>query len=155
MVTRFPALHCRRGRPRLARRIAAVIVLAVTAWAGTACAATTSGPVPVGHGIPRITVLKQGADNGNGDIFIAPSGGGYASGPEIITNTGKVVWFHAVPAGEVATDFRTQIYRGSPVLTWFQGGGSAGGTDYIYNDHYRRIAEVRAGDGDATNFTSS
>jgi hypothetical protein len=35
-------------------------------------------------------VLKQGADNGNGDIFIAPEGGG----PEIISNTGKVIWFH-------------------------------------------------------------
>jgi hypothetical protein len=96
-------------------------------------------------------VLKQGADNGNGDIFIAPMGGGYASGPEIITNTGKVVWFHAVPAGETATDFRTQTYQGSPVLTWFQGRGLSG-TDYIYNDRYQRIAEVRAGNGYFTDF---
>ena len=140
------------GRLRPARRIAAAVVLAVAAWAGTACTAATPGPVPAGHRTPPVTVLKRGADNGNGDIFIAPTGGGGAGGPEIITSTGKVVWFHAVPAGEVATDFRTQTYRGSPVLTWFQGGGPGGGTDYIYNDHYRRIAEVRAGDGDATNF---
>jgi Arylsulfotransferase (ASST) len=150
----FPARHGRPGRPgrpRLARRIAAVIVLAVTAWAGTACTAGTPGPVPAGHGTPPVTVLQQGADNGNGDIFIAPMGGGYASGPEIITNTGRVVWFHALPAGETATDFRTQTYQGRPVLTWFQGGGLSG-TDYIYNDRYQQIAKVRAGHGYLTDF---
>jgi hypothetical protein len=61
------------------------------------------GPGAAGHGIPPVTVLTRGADNGNGDIFVAPMGaGGYASGPEILTTTGKVVWFHAVPAGEFA-----------------------------------------------------
>jgi hypothetical protein len=101
------------------RRIAAVIVVVVTAWLGTACSPGMPGPVAAGHGIPPVTVLTQGADNGNGDIFIAPMGGGYASGPEILTNTGKVVWFHALPPAENATDFRTQIYRGKPVLTDF------------------------------------
>jgi hypothetical protein len=97
-------------------------------------------------------VLKQGAGNGNGDIFIAPQGGGYAGGPEIITNTGTVIWFHALPPGEAATDFRTQTYQGRPVLTWFQGEGPGGGTDYIYNDRYQQIAEVRAGNGYQTDF---
>jgi hypothetical protein len=97
-------------------------------------------------------VLTQGADNGNGDIFIAPQGGGYASGPEILTSTGKVIWFHALPAGEAATDFRTQAYRGRPVLTWFQGGGPGGGTDVIYNDRYQQVADVRAGNGYVTDF---
>ena len=35
--------------------------------------------------------------------------------------SGQVIWFHALPAGETATDFRTQTYQGRPVLTWFQG----------------------------------
>ena len=96
-------------------------------------------------------MLTQAADNGNGDIFIAPQGCGYASGPEILTNTGKVIWFHALPAGETATDFRTQTYQGRPVLTWFQGRGLSG-TDYIYNDRYQQIAEVRAGNGYLTDF---
>ena len=96
-------------------------------------------------------MLTRGADNGNGDIFITPTGGAYASGPLIITNTGRVVWFHAVPPGSYATDFRTQTYRGKPVLTWFQGSG-LNGTDYIYNDRYRKIAEVRAGNGYFTDF---
>jgi hypothetical protein len=61
-----------------------------------------------------------------------------------------VIWFHAVPAGDSATDFRTQPYQGKPVLTWWKGtgfGGLSSGTDYIYNDRYQQIAEVHAGNG--------
>jgi hypothetical protein len=71
-------------------------------------------------------------------------------GPELISDTGKVIWFHPVPAGEVAADFRTQTYQGKPVLTWWQGpslGAISGGTDYIYNDRYQQIAAVNAGNG--------
>src|SRR5580658_8959502 len=119
----FRAADRRRGRPRHAGGVAAVIALA-----GTACTAAPSGPAAAGPtSTPSaVMVLKQGADNGNGDIFIAPEG----SGPEIISNTGKVIWFHAVPAGDSATDFRTQTYQGKPVLTWWQGSGLSG-TDYI------------------------
>jgi outer membrane protein assembly factor BamB len=102
---------------------------------------------------PPITILTHGGNNGNGDIFLAPEGGGYQNGPEIITNTGRVVWFHPLPAGEIATDFRTQTYLGQPVLTWFQGGGGpGGGTDEIYNDRYQPMATVRAADGYMTDF---
>jgi hypothetical protein len=145
---------------RRARRVAAVVVAgAVTALAATACTAVNSGPGAACHAppsgaadhAPSVKVLTQAAGNGNGDIFIAPQGCGYASGPEILTTTGKVIWFHALPAGEMATDFRTQTYQGRPVLTWFQGSGLSG-TDYIYNDRYQQIAEVRAGHGYFTDF---
>ena len=99
---------------------------------------------------PAVTVLKQGANNSNGDIFITPSGG-RVSGPEIISNTGKVIWFHRFPAHELASDFRTQSYLGKPVLTWWQGppnlGAVSGGADYVYNDRYQKIAEVKGGGG--------
>lgn len=135
----FRAADRRRGRPRHACGVAAVIVVsAVIAAAGTACTAASSGPVAVGltSTPPAVMVLKQGAGNGGG--------------PEIISNTGKVIWSHAVPAGDSATDFRTQTYQGKPVLTWWQGtgfGGLSSGTDYIYNDRYQQIAEVNAGNG--------
>jgi Arylsulfotransferase (ASST) len=101
---------------------------------------------------PPVTILTPGADNHNGDIFIAPFGdqSTYANGPEIIDNQGHVIWFHPVPAGQEAADFRTQTYQGRPVLTWWQGtglGGLSRGTDYIYNDHYQQIATVTAGNG--------
>jgi hypothetical protein len=129
--------------------LAMTLILPAAAPAGAAAAARTAAVAP-----PPVTVLKQGANNGNGDIFIAPHGGGYHGGPEILTRTGKVVWFRSLPAGQMATDFRTQTYRGKPVLTWCQGTelvGPAGGTDYIFNDHYQRIATVKAGGGFRTN----
>ena len=96
-------------------------------------------------------VLKQGADNGNGDIFLAPMGGGYAPGPEIITNTGRVVWFHPVPPGQVADDSVPRPTRASRCSPGSQGSGLSR-TDYIYNDHYQQIAAVRAGHGYFTDF---
>jgi hypothetical protein len=101
---------------------------------------------------PPVTVLTHDASNQAGDIFITPTGDTttYANGPEIINNQGQVVWFHAVPQGLTASDFRVQRYDGKPVLTWWQGtglGGLSSGTDYIYNDHYQQIGTVSAGNG--------
>ena len=95
---------------------------------------------------PPVTVLTKGADNGNGDIFLAPqSEAQYGSGPEIVSITGKVLWFHQL-VGEVADDFRTQTYLGKPVLTWFQGSGTSG-EDVIYNSRYQQIATVKPANG--------
>jgi outer membrane protein assembly factor BamB len=103
---------------------------------------------------PPVTVLTSGADNGNGDIFLAPqSGGQYGSGPEIVSIAGKVLWFHPLPTGTFATDFRTQTYLGKPVLTWFQiSNGTGGGEGVIYNDHYQQIATVKPANGYAPDF---
>jgi hypothetical protein len=143
---RVPGWPLRRSWALLAAATLAATMAGTTlAQASPAAADSPTGPPPV-------TVLTQGADNGNGDIFISPFGdqSTYANGPEIIDNQGNVVWFHPVPAGEEAADFRTQTYDGRPVLTWWQGtglGGLATGTDYIYNDRYQQIATVNAGNG--------
>ena len=101
---------------------------------------------------PPVSILTPYSHPGQNDIFISPFGdtATYANGPEILDQKGNVVWFQPVPAGQEASDFRTQTYRGQPVLTWWQGtglGGVATGTDYIYNDHYQQIATVNAGNG--------
>ena len=103
----------RRGKAlhAVAAAVAAVIVLTGTAADGDLWPSARAKA-------PEVTVLKQGANNGDGDIFITP-GGGSVSGPEIISNTGKVIWFHRLPAHELAADFRTQTYQGKPVLTWW------------------------------------
>ena len=148
----FPTRDRRRARLRRARQVAAAIVVgAVISLTGTACTPATSGVGAARQGPPPVTVLKQGDGSANGDIFIAPQGRGFTSGPEIITNSGQVIWSHPLPAGETATDFRTQTYQGGSVLTWFQGSG-LDGTDYIYNDRYQQIAEVRAANGYLTDF---
>ena len=143
----------RRGL-RPGRPVPAVASCGLAVLVATACAA----PSPEHSGeptAPRIKVLTSAPPSLNGDIFLTPHGGGYPSGPEIISPTGTVIWFHPLPAGQTATDFRTQDYRGRPVLTWSQFGGRGNTltwTDYIYSDRYRRIAAVRAGDGYATDY---
>jgi hypothetical protein len=96
--------------------------------------------------------LTSAGHSQRSDLFITPTGDAtqYANGPEILDRHGNVVWFHPIPAGQTAADFRTQRYHGRPVLTWWQGtglGGLASGTDYIYDDHYQPIATVNAGNG--------
>jgi Arylsulfotransferase (ASST) len=138
--------------PRRWRRLAlagVALALGATPLSVTGAAALAqSGPTAP----PPVTVLTQGAGNPDGDIFITPTGdtSTYANGPEIINNQGQAVWFHAIPQGLTASDFRVQRYLGHPVLTWWQGtglGGLSSGTDYIYNDHYQQIATVNAGHG--------
>jgi hypothetical protein len=146
---RVPA--ARRGRRRLlALTVTAVLAGALPSSAAAAAAGPAASAAPTAP--PPVTVLTNGANNKNGDIFITPTGDTttYANGPEIIDNHGRVIWFHAIPAGLTASDFRVQRYDGQPVLTWWQGtglGGLASGTDYIYNDQYQQIATVSAGNG--------
>ena len=142
--------------PRLRLRAAAAVAAGglATVAGGAGCVRQTPHDASVSLA-PPVMVLTRGAANGNGDIFLTPGGGGYPSGPEIISRTGKVIWFRPLPAGQLATDFRTQTYRGQPVLTWCQLSGQgkqAKWTDYIYNDRYRRIAKVTAGNGFATDY---
>jgi len=137
------------------RARAAAIAAAVVAGAlaGVLPASASAGPSAGSLPPPPVTVLTdQGGEHG-GDLFVSPFGdaGTYANGAEILSPDGnKVVWFHPVPAGQEASDFREQRYRGQPVLTWWQGtglGGVATGADYIYNSHYQQIAVVKAGNG--------
>ena len=141
-----PSKPARRAARRLRHLAAAVVAVAVAALGTTSSAAADTPTAP-----PPVTVLTHG-NVGEGDFFVSPFGGTdkYANGPEILDQDGNVVWFQPVPAGQEAADFRTQTYKGQPVLTWWQGtglGGLAKGTDYIYNDRYQQIAAVNAGNG--------
>lgn len=131
----------------LKARIAAAI--ATTALAALVATMPASADTPTAP--PPVTVLTHG-NVGSGDFFVSPFSdqSTYANGPEILDQNGDVVWFKPIPQGQEASDFRTQTYRGKPVLTWWQGtglGGLAKGVDYIYNDHYQQIATVQAGNG--------
>jgi arylsulfotransferase ASST len=98
----------------------------------------------------RITTpAKPGASPGY--LFLAPYQGEGAPGPMIVDQSGSLVWFHPLPAGQSATNFQVQSYAGKPVLTWWQGRilqlGFGQGEDVIYDSSYRRIAGFRAGNG--------
>lgn len=147
----------RRSRSRLAAVSAVGVVVSALAVvpAGTPSAAETTASAIASTAPPPLTILTPGPKNGNDDIFLAPIPVGstsYPAGPEIVTTTGKVVWFHPLPPGNVALDFRTQTYLGRPVLTWYQTGGDGGAGDVIYNDHFQHIATVKAGNGFSTDW---
>ena len=137
----------RANRSRRWRRL-----LASSAAALTISLAGASGALALPSGPPPVTILSSSPFVGNGDFFITPTGdtSTYENGPEILSPSGNVVWFHPVPAGLTSGDFRLQTYRGQPVLTWWQGtgfGGLSSGTDYIYNDRFQPLATVNAGNG--------
>jgi hypothetical protein len=95
------------------------------------------------------TPAKKGATPG--DFFLAPYQGTGTPGQMIVDQTGSLVWFHPLVAGESSTNFRVQRYRGKPVLTWWQGRilklGFGQGVDEIYGTDYHPIAHVLAGNG--------
>jgi hypothetical protein len=76
------AVSCRAAgsrRGKAPHTVAAAAVAAVIVLTGTACSTVTAGASARAKA-PAVIVLKQGANNGNGDIFITPSGGS-VSGP--------------------------------------------------------------------------
>jgi hypothetical protein len=105
---------------------------------------------------PPITILQSKPGLDRGLVFVAPKttpADGVQQGPEIVDNQGRPVWFQPVPAGDQAANFRVQLYRGEPVLTWWQGQnaptgpGQGQGVNYVLDRAYHQIATVGAGNG--------
>jgi Arylsulfotransferase (ASST) len=92
-------------------------------------------------------VTERAYGTAPGYMFVALKEGAGEHGPMIIDDRGQLVWFAKYTS---ARDFRVQRYRGRPVLTWWEGRVVAGhgvGDYVIFDDSYREIARVRAGDG--------
>ncbi|HET7127779.1 MAG TPA: arylsulfotransferase family protein [Gaiellaceae bacterium] len=87
-----------------------------------------------------------------GYVMFAQKGGkDRPSGVVIADDKGRIVWYHEVPKGLEATDFRAQTYRGKPVLTWWQGiiskAGIGRGSYVVYDASYEQIATFKAAHG--------
>jgi Arylsulfotransferase (ASST) len=104
---------------------------------------------------PAVTVHQAAAaTSAPGLIFATPSSaasGAAQSGPMIFDDSGSLVWFHPLGAGETATELRTQTFAGRNELTWWQGRtnqfGYGQGQDVIANANYKTVATVKAGNG--------
>jgi hypothetical protein len=95
----------------------------------------------------KMTTTQAHDDTAPGYIFAALKEGTGEHGPMIIDDQGELVWFGRYRS---ARDFKMQYYRGRPVLTWWEGKVMAGhgiGAYVIFDDSYREIARVRAGNG--------
>lgn len=100
---------------------------------------------------PTLTVETAAPSPAADHIFVAPWRGDGQDGPMILDDRGELVWFRAMPEGRLAMDFRTQRYRGKPVLSWWEGKFEAdgyGSGEYVIADSsYQEITRFRAGGG--------
>jgi EmrB/QacA subfamily drug resistance transporter len=74
------------------------------------------------------------------------------SGPLILDNRLRPVWFKPVPQKEVASGLTLQTYHGKPALSWWQGdltqtGETLTGKDVVVNQHYQTVATLTGKDG--------
>jgi hypothetical protein len=94
-----------------------------------------------------VQVTRRAQGTSPGYILVALKEGAGEHGPMIVDAQGQLVWYSKYRS---ARDFKVQRYRGRPVLTWWEGEVVAGhgvGEYVIFEDSYREMARVRAGNG--------
>ncbi len=100
--------------------------------------------------IPSLTVTHSEQGACTDPIFIAPyNAPNGQAGAVIVDNNGQPIWENPL-AGKVTTNFRVQRYRGSPVLTWWEGSIELGhgiGEYAIADSSYRTVRRVQAARG--------
>jgi hypothetical protein len=98
--------------------------------------------------VPTLTVTTRTSPS-PGLVFVTTLTGPGQRGPMIVDDRGRLVWFRRTK--KVAIDFRRQVYRGKPVLTWWEGDitqiGTGQGEGVILDTSYKEIARIRAGNG--------
>jgi hypothetical protein len=100
--------------------------------------------------IPSLTVTHREQGVSTDPIFIAPYNAPVGQvGAVIVDNDAQPIWENPL-AGRVTTNFRVQSYRGSPVLTWWEGlieYGHGVGEYVIADASYRTVRRVQAAAG--------
>ena len=141
----------------------AALVLLIAGCGGsenksTAAAEEKKGPPPPSQHFksrpdlkpPVVKIETPATGTAPGYVFLGPKLGAPQAGPMIMDNRGELVWLKPLTKTRGIADFRMQRYRGRPVLTWWRGrvsnvGVGEDGWYVIYDDTYRAVAEVRAG----------
>jgi hypothetical protein len=98
---------------------------------------------------PILSVVRHTDATSGGHLFMAPNSGPGQRGPLILDATGEPVWMHNTRP-VVAMNFRPGIYKGKPVLSWWEGkttNGLGDGTHVIVDQTYREVARIAAGKG--------
>jgi Arylsulfotransferase (ASST) len=101
---------------------------------------------------PFVTVDINKPGQAPGDLFLSPKSkrDEKQAGPMIADRSGKLLWFHPLPGITASTDFRTQTYKGKPVLTFWQGTSRIGigtGELVMMDQSYRVIHRIRTANG--------
>ena len=100
---------------------------------------------------PIVKMTGKDTDTSAGDIFLDSQNAGQDAA-YILNPQGKLLWYRPAPSHEQVHNVRVQTYRGSPVLTYWEGHyanppGGGRGQDLIVNHHYQTIRTVTAGNG--------
>ncbi|MGZ4353511.1 MAG: arylsulfotransferase family protein [Gaiellaceae bacterium] len=96
-----------------------------------------------------LTVRQSAPGRAPGLIFVSPNSGPGDRGTLILDDDGEVVWFRPTKP-RTAMNFRTAIYKGKPVLTWWEGSTERGlgkGEHVVFDRSYREVARFPAGGG--------
>ena len=133
------------------------VVLAARSGGGSASSPSWTFVSAPGLHPPKLQVLTRKPGLAQGDFLAAPTPI-YGSGNRTIVQGGlmildshaRPVWF--LPVKGQAFDVGQQTYQGKPVLVWFEGGSgqvNPGGPQnpgqvVIYDEHYRKIASLKA-----------
>ena len=142
---------------------ASAAVLAVEATAkggggGPSSAASSGSPPPVARRHYRsrtdltaaqVAVAAPVGSVAPGLVFLTPNNGLAPDGLLIADNAGKPIWIRP-DTGANAANFRPAVYRGKPVLTWWEGsvnGGFGAGQLVIMDDTYTELLRFAAGAG--------
>jgi hypothetical protein len=103
---------------------------------------------------PEVVIDHRSRGPLGGLVITDVHGGPSQSGPLIVDQTGRIIWFQPLSAAPSAAhrafNVQVQHYRGRPVLTWWQGAVVAGhgqGSYVLMDTSYRFLAEVRAARG--------
>ena len=98
---------------------------------------------------PIVEIVHASGEAADGALFVAPSSGPGQRGPLILDDRGEVVWFKPTTP-HTAMNFRSALFRGKPVLTWWEGSTERGlgtGEHVILDQSYREVARIPAGGG--------
>jgi hypothetical protein len=102
---------------------------------------------------PKVTLRHIAPDHDLQYLFLGIANSGPGQGGAMIMDTnGDMVWFSPDTGPHASKmDFQRQIYRGKPVLTWFQGrvvaGGYGEGVAIMADDSYRVTHTIHAHNG--------
>ena len=98
---------------------------------------------------PTVEVAKEAHDTASGYVFIAPEQGDVGQGGSLmIDNKGQVVWFRPLGNASARTmDFKTQTYKGEPVLTWIESFPVELSECVIFDSSYHEIARFTPANG--------
>jgi arylsulfotransferase ASST len=139
-------------RRRFVRGIIAWLSVCALAAGTPAIAAAADDPTTRQDVPTPVQVLQRSPGTAPGLLFLTPQSllDQYQHGPQILDDQGRVVWFHKVPDGLYASNFRPAVYHGKPVLVWWEGTannqGVSSGVGYIADRNYRIIATVKSPD---------